>query len=171
MTYPDQHATVDTGPAVPAERPGNRPPGAPKQAAIAGGAFFLGAGLTFVELVDSAAALMGISDDDVFLPAWVVLAVLMLTVGIGVGSGKRWAVRFFRWLSFGAMALYVPLLALAFYLKAGPTPVDADLAWVMFAFAVVKLPCLVVIYRAFRQLRWLDPDSLPHEWEPPFRQR
>jgi hypothetical protein len=172
MMPPESNPSVSaSGSPASTERPGNRPPGAPLQAGIAGGAFFLGAGLTFVELVYSAALLSGVGDGDVTFPAWIVLSILMLTIGIGVGSGKRWTIRLFRWLSFGAIALYLPLLALALYLNAGPTPIDTGLAWVMFAFAVVKLPCFVILYRSLRQLRWLDPDSLPHEWEPPFRQR
>ncbi|WP_256259832.1 hypothetical protein [Burkholderia ubonensis] len=172
MTPPDQNATAPVGrPPAPNERPGNRPPGAPRQAVIAGGAFFLGVGLSFAELVEGAASLQTVAFDDLFMPAWVVLAIIMLTVSIGIGSGKLWAVRMFRWLSFGAMALYLPLLALACYLNAGRSPIDPDLAFVMFVFAVVKLPCLIIIYRAIRRLRWLDPDSLPHEWEPPLRQR
>ncbi|GAB2914203.1 hypothetical protein GCM10027093_60870 [Paraburkholderia jirisanensis] len=153
------------------EQPGNRPPGAPRQAAVAGGAFFLGAGLTFAELVASIASFMGISYDDLILPGWIVLSVIMLTVGIGIGGGKLWAVKLFRWLSFGAIALYLPLIAFALYLNAGSAPIDIDLARVMYVFAVVKLPALVVIYKAIRQVRWLDPKSLPHEWEPSARQQ
>ncbi|WP_231716650.1 hypothetical protein [Burkholderia ubonensis] len=172
MTPPDHNAATSVdGQSAPAERPGNRPPGAPRLAVIAGGAFFLGVGLTFAELVEGTASLKGIHYDDMIVPAWAVLTIIMLTVSIGIGSGKLWAVRLFRRLSFAAMALYLPLLALAFYLNAGRTPIDQDLAFVMFVFAVVKVPCLIIIYRAIRQLRWLDPDSLPHEWEPPLRQR
>ncbi|WP_460908128.1 hypothetical protein [Paraburkholderia jirisanensis] len=148
------------------ERPGNRPRGAPRQAAIAAGAFFLGGGLTFSEIVEATTSLTTIRFDDLFLPAWIALSIIMLTFSIGMGAGKLWAVRLFRWLSFGAMALYVPLLLLALYLNAGPRPIDPGFAPVMFVFAVIKAPCFVIIYRAIRQLRWLDPRSLPHEWEP-----
>jgi len=174
MTSRDLYDSPSAGPAgqPPAdERPGNRPPGAPRQAAIAGGAFFLAAGFTFAELLYGAASLAGVSQPEVILPGWIVLAIVMLTVAIGVGQGKLWAVRLFRRLSYGAMACYLPILALAFYLNAGAAPIDTGLAWVMFIFAVIKLPCFVIIYRALKQVRWLDPESLPHEWEPSARQR
>lgn len=153
------------------ERPGDRPRGTPAQAVLAGGAFFVAAGFTFVELVYGIASLMHVGDEVVMLPTWIVLSIVMLTVGIGVGRGKLWAVRLFRWLSFVSMALYLPLLVLALYLNAGPIPIDRGLAVVMFVSAVVKLLPFIIIYRALRKVRWLDPDSLPHEWEPPYIQR
>lgn len=53
--------------------------------------------------------------------------------------------------------------------RAGSTPIDSGLAWAILGFAVVKLPCLFIVYRALKQVRWLDPASLPHEWEPSAR--
>ncbi|WP_240766776.1 hypothetical protein [Paraburkholderia flava] len=153
------------------ERPGNRPPGAPKQAAIAGGAFFLGVGFTFVEILFATASLTGTSQPSLILPGWIALSVIILTVSIGLGKGKLWAVQWFRRLSYGAMACYLPILALAFYLDAGPTPIDDGQAFMMFVFAIVKLPSFIIIYRALKQVRWLDPASLPHEWEPPWINR
>jgi hypothetical protein len=172
MTPPDRQATIPGDASRPSdERPGNRPRGAPKRAVIAGCAFFVGAGFTLTELLFGAASAFGIDHGDVLVPGWVCLSAIMLTVAIGMGAGKLWAVRLFRWLSFGAMALYLPLLGLAFHLYAGPTPIDSGQAVVMFVMAVVKLPPLFILYRAIRTVRWLDPASLPHEWEPPYIQR
>ncbi|ABM49453.1 hypothetical protein BMA10247_A1055 [Burkholderia mallei NCTC 10247] len=90
-------------------------------------------------------------------------------VSIGMGRGKLWAVRLFRWPSYGAIVCYLPILAAGVLLDAGSTPIDSGLAWAILGFAVVKLPCLFIIYRALKQVRWLDPASLPHEWEPSAR--
>lgn len=172
MMHPDRQATISGDASPPSdERPGNRPRGAPKPAVIAGGAFFVGAGFTFTELLLGMASAFGIDHGDVLIPGWVCLSAIMLPVAIGMGAGKLWAVRLFRWLSFGAIVLYLPLLGLAFYLYAGPRAIDPGLAFVMFVMAAVKPLPLFIIYRAIRTVRWLDPASLPHEWEPPYIQR
>lgn len=83
-----------------------------------------------------------------------------------MGRGKLWAVRLFRWPSYGAIVRYLPILAAGVLLDADSAPIDSGLAWAIPGFAVVKLPCLFI---ALKQVRWLDPASLPHEWEPSAR--
>ncbi|AIV68429.1 hypothetical protein Y028_4702 [Burkholderia pseudomallei MSHR62] len=86
-----------------------------------------------------------------------------------MGRGKLWAVRLFRWPSYGAIVCYLPILAAGVLLDAGSAPIDSGLAWAILGLAVVKLPRLFIVYRALKQVRWLAPASLPHEWEPSAR--
>ncbi|WP_282512248.1 hypothetical protein [Burkholderia cepacia] len=167
---PNESTTYDKA-YLGTERPGDRPRGGPRPVIVAAVGFFLGVGFSITELILGMASAFGIDHGDVLLPGWILISVIMMPVGVGMGAGKLWAVRLFRWLSFGAMALYLPLLGLAFYLHAGPAPIDPGQAIVMFVSAVVKLPPLFILYRAIRTVRWLDPDSLPHEWEPPYIRR
>ncbi|VWC74152.1 hypothetical protein BLA39750_00753 [Burkholderia lata] len=172
MTTQDPNgSTTYDGASLGTERPGDRPRGGPRPVIVAGIAFFFGVGFSLSELILGMASALGIDHGDVLLPGWVLISVIMMPVVVGMGAGKLWAVRLFRWLSFGAMALYLPLLGLAFYLHAGPQAIDSGQAVVMFVMAVVKLPPLFILYRAIRTVRWLDPASLPHEWEPPYIQR
>lgn len=153
-----------------AARPGNRPAGAPPQAIPAGMAFFVAVGTTFMELFDCLGDVVGFASENYRFEEIAVAAAIMLTVGIGIGKGKRWAVRLFRSLSYAGMAALAAVLAFGAFLTMGAHPLDACLAWVIFAFAVVQIPLYVVIFRALRRVRWLDPESLPHEWEPSARE-
>lgn len=125
--------------------------------------------MTFVEWLELGATATAYAESDALLPGWIALAGLMLAVSIGMGRGKLWAVRLFRWPSSGAIVRYLPILAAGVLLDAGSAPIDSGLAWAILGFAVVKLPCLFIVYRALKQVRWLDPASLPHEWEPSAR--
>ncbi|GGF20335.1 hypothetical protein GCM10011611_27900 [Aliidongia dinghuensis] len=105
---------------------------------------------------------------------WPVAAALGLTVLGGMGSGKLWAVRLFRWSVYAAVACYLPLLGAAIYAFVGDAPrqqdpLAPDSAIVGFIFLAVEAVALFVLFRAFRRVRWLDPRSLPKEWEPPGR--
>ncbi|KGS34923.1 hypothetical protein X945_1758 [Burkholderia pseudomallei ABCPW 107] len=91
-------------------------------------------------------------------------------MSIGMGRGKLWAVRLFRWPSYGAIVCYLPILAAGVLLDARvPHRSIQGSRGAILGFAVVKLPCLFIVYRALKQVRSLDPASLPHEWEPSAR--
>jgi hypothetical protein len=36
-----------------------------------------------------------------------------------------------------------------------------------FLFCALEPIAFFILFRALRRVRWLDPKSLPHEWEPP----
>ncbi|WP_232288888.1 DUF4728 domain-containing protein [Burkholderia oklahomensis] len=146
-----------------AERPGNRPSCASPQAIPAGMAFFVAVSTTAMALFDCLGDVARFTAENHRLEEIVVGTAAMLVVGIG--KGKRRAVRLFRWLSYAGMAALLAVLAFGVFLAAGAHPVDPGFAWIIFAFAVVQIPLYFVIYRALKRVRWLDPESLPHEWE------
>jgi nitrate reductase gamma subunit len=97
--------------------------------------------------------------------------ILLLAVG-GMGEGKLWAINFFRAMTRVATGIYLAIVVCGLYLLlyARATSEDSVLAAVILIVAIIQLPLLFVIYRALARVRWLDPKSLPHEWEPPVRQ-
>jgi hypothetical protein len=151
------------------ERPGNRPPGAPWDAAIAAGAFFVAAGGTLVEVYACFAELAGFPFVQHMLLEIGETAALMLLVGLGCRSGKLWAVLLFRWSTHAAACLFVAISVCAVWSALGNPPRDPALAFVFSLLAVIQIPAFIVIYRKFARVRWLDPQSLPSEWEPPAR--
>ena len=151
--------------------PGNRPPGAPQAAVSALMAFFVVEGFTLIELYGCLANVLGFDFSSGYLLVEIMVgATLMLITVIGMSRGKLWAVKLFRGITHAAAALYPAILAYAIYLDSGKTPIDPAGAWITFALSILQIPAFFVIYRAFKRVRWLDPKSLPQEWEPPARQ-
>lgn len=74
--------------------------------------------MTFVEWLELGATATAYTESDALLPGWIALAGLMLAVSIGMGRGKLWAVRLFRWPSYGAIVRYLPILAAGVLLDA-----------------------------------------------------
>lgn len=149
------------------ERPGNRPPGAPAAVGIAAGAFFVAVGCTFIELYSCAADLAGFDFAKYALAEIAICVSLMILVGLGLRTGMLWAVQLFRWTTHIAALLCPAAIACAVWLAVGTTPRDPALIWIVAVLAIFQIPSFIVIYRIFARVRWLDPKSLPSEWEPP----
>jgi hypothetical protein len=92
--------------------------------------------------------------------------ILLLALG-GMGSGKLWGIKFFRVMTRVATGIYLATVVYGLYVWFRPASGDATLATVILVIAIIQLPLFFVIYRALARVRWLDPKSLPHEWEPP----
>ncbi|WP_321952928.1 hypothetical protein [Paraburkholderia bannensis] len=150
-----------------AGRPGDRPRGAPRRAALAGGIFCAVFALLLAELYGVLSDLIGYDFGAFMLVEIVVGSAMLLLVAGGMGSGKLWAVKLFRWSTHVAALLYVLIFAGGIYLLSGKSPVDSGLGWLVLVASLIELPLFVVIYRALDQVRWLDPKSLPSEWEAP----
>jgi hypothetical protein len=106
------------------------------------------------------------------LIGWITASVVLLLPIIGMGQGKLWAVRAFRFGAYAALICYLPILAAAFYLFFGEAPrlqdpMAPDMAVIQFIFCALEPIAFFILFRALRRVRWLDPNSLPHEWEPP----
>lgn len=147
--------------------PGNRPRGAPRGALKGVAAWYLLVGASVVELANLLPFATGAGPTSYMIAGVALAAVVTVTVTGGIGAGRLWAVRLFRWTSLVAAGLYLPILAAGIWLDSGDPPPDGGLAFVIFSFAVLKLGCLALLFATLRRVRWLDPSSLPHEWEPP----
>jgi hypothetical protein len=153
------------------QQPGDRPRGAPRAAVSALVAWYLVIGLTIVEIAEFLPILLGVEHGSFLLPGIVVASAFILSAIIGIGQGKLWAVRLFRWSVYAAAGCYLPILAMALYafLGAGPRQLDPtapDMAIVQFIFSALEPIGFVILFRALAKVRWLDPTSLPREWEP-----
>jgi hypothetical protein len=149
------------------EQPCNRPPGAPAAVGVAAGAFFLAVGGTLIELYSCAADLAGFDFADYALVEIAVCFSLMVVVGLGLRTGKLWAVKVFRRTTHAAVLLCPAAIACAVWLTVGKAPRDTALIGFVVALALFQIPSFIVIYRTLARVRWLDPESLPSEWEPP----
>ena len=151
------------------ELPGNRPRGAPLPAARAGGAFAVVFALLLAEFYGCLSDLVEFDFGRFMLAEIVIGATILLLLLGGLSSGKLWVIRLFRASSYLAALLYVVVIACGVYLYSGKTPIDSGLALVILVLSMIQLPLFIVIYRAFAHVRWLDPRSLPSEWEAPTR--
>ncbi|CAB3727553.1 hypothetical protein LMG24076_05184 [Trinickia soli] len=150
-----------------AGQPGNRPRGAPQAAVGALMAFFVIGAFTLVELYGCLANFLGFEFSNGFLLVEIAVATaFLLSVLIGIGGGKLWAVKLVRWSTYAFTTAYPAILVGSIVLY-GKTPSGSALAWVFFGLAIVQIPAFFVMYSAFARIRWLDPKSLPSEWEPP----
>jgi len=156
-----------------ADEAGDRPPGAPRSAIAAIVCFYLlGAIVPNVLALSLGDAL----HRDVFTPwmPWLILgetAVIVATTA-GLGAGKRIAVRVFYGLAWPIAGLYFPLLAINLLMALGLAPGDQANGHDAVVTAVimgVALPCPILLVRALLSVRWLNPNSRPHEWEPSAR--
>lgn len=154
--------------------PGDRPRGAPPAAKPALAAWYLLVGMTCVGIAEFLPLFTGGDHGAFFMVGWPVAVAVIIPIIGGIGAGKLWAVRLFRWTVYGAAACYLPILGIAIYAFLGNAPREHDplapyMAEMQFIFSVVEAIALYVLFRAFRRVRWLDPRSLPKEWEPPGR--
>lgn len=150
-------------------QPGNRPPGAPQVATGAFMAFFVVEAFTLIELYGCLVNILGFGFSSGYLLVEIpVAAAFLLGVLVGLSKGKLWAVKLFRWSTHTFAIAYPAIVVCSIYLF-GKTPDGSALAWVFLGLTIVQIPALLVLYRAFARVRWLDPKSLPQEWEPPSR--
>lgn len=157
------HSTEHTG------LPGNRPRGAPLPAARAAGAFAVVFALLLAELYGCLSDLVEFHFGRFMLGEIVIGVIILLLLLGGLSSGKLWVIRLFRASTYLAALLYLVIIACGMYLYSGKTPIDPGLALVILVLSIVQLPLFIAIYRALARVRWLDPKSLPSEWEPPAR--
>lgn len=132
-------------------------------------AFFVVEGLTLIGLYGCLARLIGFDFSSGYLLVEIMVAAgFLLFTFVGLSRGKLWAVKLFRW-STHAFAVACPvIIAYSLFIYAR-RPEDSALAVILLVLAVFQLPAFFVIYRSFARVRWLDPVSLPSEWEPPAR--
>ena len=105
---------------------------------------------------------------------FVIGVAFMIPEVLGLRAGKLWAVRLFNWSAWAMLISYPILLAAAFYLFFGERPsaqdpLAPDLAITQFIVSALEPIGFFFLFRGLRRVRWLDPASLPHEWEPPAR--
>ena len=105
-----------------------------------------------------------------FFPYIAVLSVLMLTTIVGLRRGDLWGIRLFRGLAWVlvAMIVVVALAGLALWrggVGRGLTGATETGAFMLIAAALCCVPAFIM-RRGLRRVRWLDPLSLPNEWEP-----
>lgn len=156
------------------ERPGNRPPYAPMVAARLIGLWGILLLISFGPIANCLPFATGAGSLDYVDAGFVITCAFFFTQGLGLRAGKLWAVRMFNWSSW-AMIIYYPFdLAVALYLFFGEAPSAQDplapgLGVVLFFFCALEPIGFFFLFRGLRRVRWLDPASLPHEWEPPAR--
>lgn len=149
-------------------QPENRPPRAPWSAAFASAGFCLVAAMILIEVYLCLSDLLQFNfAGPGFLGMWVGISAILLSFIVGIGRGKLWAVKLLRWSTYVLTALYPVVLVYAVEMYSGTSPFGKPFAWITFIFSAIQLPLFFQIYRAFRRVRWLDPKSLPSEWEPP----
>jgi hypothetical protein len=148
-----------------ADRPADRPSGMPGNARFAGAG--IGFGIVFI-VADIAAVAAG-NDMNVyfglagyaFLP---LIVVVVLTLAL-LNSGKLAIIRALRALAAGITVAYAAAIAVD-ALRALLYPLDEVLLSAVAGVMLVMFsPLIWLMWRDFRRSRWLDPRSLPHEWE------
>ncbi|WP_206958096.1 hypothetical protein [Trinickia acidisoli] len=102
-----------------------------------------------------------------FLAMWLGISAVLLTILAGMGRGRLWAIKLLRGSTYAVTALYPVIVAYAIHMRSGTSPFDTPFASIVFISSAIQLPLFFVIYRAFKRVRWLDPKSLPDEWEAP----
>jgi len=104
---------------------------------------------------------------------WIFLGVVpvFMSTLILMGQGKLLGVRLFNAESWLLIAAYIPMTVAVIALALGIVPgyksgveYEASLQ-VAFVCVIAGAVCVVLILHGLRHVRWLDPKSLPHEWE------
>lgn len=155
------------------DRPRDRPRGAPASATYhVVSAFFLGA-----LVPDIAAMLYGafISNFtfvvNVSVVVFVVEIAYLVPMAILTGQGKLIGVRLLNIVGYSSIVGFfieiVSFLALSVLtFSHSPFPAQAGTALIVAAvFLAGGSPLVVLVWNGLRHIRWLDPKSLPHEWE------
>ncbi|MGI4797125.1 MAG: hypothetical protein ACRYG8_24345 [Janthinobacterium lividum] len=94
---------------------------------------------------------------------------LMLLTIFGLRRGDLWGIRLFRSLAWCLIGLVAVNLVAALMLSAsivGPSLPGARGTGEFTMIATLAcLVAVVILIRGMQRIRWLDPHSLPHEWE------
>jgi len=136
-------------------KPGNRPPGLPGNSrfAAAGGIV----GLIFITIESAAMISVYTNNPQDFFNC--------LEPAFLLNSGRLIFVKLFRWLAVIVTYLYagVALLTIVQLLAYGVERALIDAVGLVVL--LLLSPLLGLMWRDFKRCRWLDPKSLPHEWE------
>lgn len=160
--------------SAPAEVPGDRPRGAPRRALAAGFSSFF---LAFF-LPSLAVELFGAWHGEGLsllirnIP-WLVIgeAAIFIPIWVGLGQGRLWAVRAFRVAGWLLVLLCVVLFACAALMSSGVVAGTSrnwrfDVQYV-FYFLLPLIVGAILLAHGLLRVAWLNPNSLPSEWEPP----
>lgn len=156
--------------------PGDRPPILPWAAIPAYAIWFLLMGSDAAEIAALLPYVTRVAPFSYKLQELFIVSAIVLSIMIGMRYGKLWSVLLFRYCYYTAAAVYIPILGAAFYLRASSEALQIDpyapyLGNVIFVFSAFELIGFFIVFRALKRVRWLDPNSLPHEWEPPANPR
>lgn len=153
--------------ATSASEPGDRPPGLPGNARFAAGGVI--AGLIFVTINGAAAISVCTNNTPDFLtllgPVFVPLIVCCVAVMWLVNTGKLALIKSFRILALAVTLLYGAGLIADLALVAAYGAERTAPAIMGGAALLLLSPLIILMWRDFRRCRWLDPASLPAEWE------
>lgn len=155
------------------DRPRDRPRGAPTAALYKVACICLLSAL----VPDTAWLLFGAEQNSyyfalkhigLFFPLQIVIMLAVMTM---TALGKRKGVFMMYWGGYGIMALYLANLIAFLWLSTTifftkPYHYQAGTALIMAAvFLAIGGPMVILGWNGLRHIRWLDPNSLPHEWE------
>lgn len=94
--------------------------------------------------------------------------VIILPFGIVLYRGNLVVLRVFRFLCFGLEVMEaVIVIASILCIFLSPSGMYRIIGIVALVFSVLMSPLAFFMHRALTRVRWLDPKSLPSEWEPP----
>jgi len=98
--------------------------------------------------------------ETVFFP----LVAFVVLIGVLLNTGKLWFVKAFRIMAVIVTVAYAAAILVDIFVAlviAG----DGFEGIFETGFLVLFSPLIFLMWRDFRRCRWLDPNSLPHEWE------
>ncbi|HET6608952.1 MAG TPA: hypothetical protein VFG62_19920 [Rhodopila sp.] len=150
-----------------AQQPGNRPSGIPGNARFAGAGVMSGIMFIVIALCADYSVYTNRSADyfGVFTLLFIPLVIVSVAIAWLLNTGKLAFVKLFGKLAIIVSTAYVGTILLSIfqvlYYK-WDRPVMAAIGIIIL---VVFSPMQFLMWRDFRRCRWLDPRSLPGEWE------
>lgn len=149
------------------ERPGNRPSGIPGNARFAGGGVIIGIIFIVINLAADYSVYTN-NPGDYFgslTPVFFPMVFICVLLAFLLNTGKLIFVKLYRQLAVIVTAAYIGsiLLNTGMILDYGLD--RAFLAMIGAIILVLLSPVLFLMWRDFRRSRWLDPNSMPSEWE------
>jgi hypothetical protein len=154
----------------------HRPRGLPRAAVPAFVSLYLLLGAVPAIVTMMAGYFMGSATDPLmnnFLIYLGVISVLMLTTIIGLSRGDLWGIRLFRLLAWCLLAMVIVGVIAAALLAAGMIGKGLIGARGTGEFGLVALvaacaPAWIMLHGLWH-VSWLNPNSRPDEWEPPYQ--
>ena len=150
-----------------ATQPGNRPPGIPGNARFASAG--LAVGIIFIVINAVAAYAVFTNDSDNYFHAtdkvFFALIILVPVSMFLLNTGKLIFIKLYRKLALAVSAIYALMIVLdltQLWLY-GTDRASFDIGGVILL--LLLSPLQFLMWRDLRHSRWLDPTSLPEEWE------